>query len=58
VAKTNAIETLVVAGFLRGARLEATLADMLGPRATLSSSAVSRVCQAIVGVQRPGALGA
>lgn len=51
VMKTNALETLVIAGFVRGLSVrdvEATLADALGPQATLSKSTVSRVCQAIV----------
>ena len=50
VTKTNALETLVIAGFVRGLSVrdvEATLADALGPQAALSKSTVSRVCQAI-----------
>jgi transposase-like protein len=50
VSKTNALETLVVAGFVRGLSVrdvEACLADALGPQAALSKSTVSRVCQAI-----------
>jgi transposase-like protein len=50
VSKTNALETLVIAGFVRGLSVrdvEASLADALGPQATLSKSTVSRVCQAI-----------
>jgi putative transposase len=50
VTKTNALETLVIAGFVRGLSVrdvEATLAEALGPQATLSKSTVSRVCQAI-----------
>ena len=50
VTKTNALETLVIAGFVRGLSVrdvEATLADALGPQASLSKSTVSRVCQAI-----------
>jgi transposase-like protein len=50
VARTNALETLVIAGFVRGLSVrdvEATLADALGPEATLSKSTVSRVCEAI-----------
>ncbi|HSU12253.1 MAG TPA: IS256 family transposase [Pseudonocardia sp.] len=50
VCKTNALETLVIAGFVRGLSVrdvEATLADALGPQAALSKSTVSRVCQAI-----------
>ena len=50
VTKTNALESLVVAGFIRGLSVrdvEATLAEALGPDATVSKSTVSRVCQAI-----------
>ena len=50
VSKTNALETLVIAGFVRGLSVrdvEASLADALGPQAALSKSTVSRVCQAI-----------
>jgi transposase-like protein len=50
VSKTNALETLVIAGFVRGLSVrdvEAALADALGPQAALSKSTVSRVCQAI-----------
>src|SRR4051812_3764433 len=52
VSKTNALETLVIAGFVRGLSVrdvEACLADALGPQAALSKSTVSRVCQAIRG---------
>jgi putative transposase len=50
VTKTNALESLVIAGFIRGLSVrdvEATLAEALGPDATVSKSTVSRVCQAI-----------
>src|SRR4051812_8434691 len=50
VSKTNALETLVIAGFVRGLSVrdvEAALADALGPQAALSKSTVARVCQAI-----------
>jgi len=50
VSKTNALETLVIAGFVRGLSVrdvEAALADALGPQAALSKSTVSRVCQAL-----------
>jgi putative transposase len=50
VSRTNALETLVIAGFVRGLSVrdvEASLADALGPQAALSKSTVSRVCQAI-----------
>jgi putative transposase len=50
VTKTNALESLVIAGFVRGLSVrdvEATLADALGAEAGLSKSTVSRVCAAI-----------
>ena len=50
--RTNALESLVIAGFVRGLSVrdvEATLADALGSEATLSKSTVSRVCEAIKG---------
>src|SRR5690606_26594196 len=50
VTRTNALETLVIAGFVRGPSVrdvETALADALGPQATLSKSTVSQVCQAI-----------
>jgi transposase-like protein len=50
VCRTNALESLVIAGFVRGLSVrdvEATLADALGPEAALSKSTVSRVCEAI-----------
>lgn len=50
VVRTNALESLVIAGFVRGLSVrdvEATLADALGPEAALSKSTVSRVCEAI-----------
>jgi transposase-like protein len=50
VTRTNALESLVIAGYVRGLStrdVEASLADALGPEATLSKSTVSRVCQAI-----------
>jgi transposase-like protein len=50
VTKTHALESLVIAGYVRGLStrdVEASLADALGPEATLSRSTVSRVCQAI-----------
>ena len=52
VTKSNALETLVIAGFVRGLStrdVENTLADALGAEAALSKSTVSRVCQAIAG---------
>jgi putative transposase len=50
VTRTNALESLVIAGFVRGLSVrdvEAGLAEALGPEATISKSTVSRVCQAI-----------
>jgi transposase-like protein len=50
VTRTNALESLVVAGFVRGLSVrdvEAALAEALGPGATISKSTVSRVCEAI-----------
>jgi putative transposase len=50
VTKTNALESLVIAGFVRGLSVrdvEATLADALGAEAALSKSTVSRACEAI-----------
>ena len=50
VTKTNALESLTIAGFVRGLSVrdvEATLADALGAEAALSKSTVSRVCVAI-----------
>jgi putative transposase len=48
--RTNALESLVIAGFVRGLSVrdvEASLADALGPEATVSKSTVSRICEAI-----------
>ncbi len=50
VSRTNALESLVIAGYVRGLSdrdVEATLADTLGAEASLSKSTVSRVCEAI-----------
>ena len=50
VTRTNALESLVIAGYVRGLSdrdVEATLADALGAEAVLSKSTVSRVCAAI-----------
>jgi transposase-like protein len=50
VCRTNALESLVIAGFVRGLSVrdvEATLAEALGAEAVLSKSTVSRVCEAI-----------
>jgi transposase-like protein len=48
VSKTNALEALVIAGFVRGLStrdIEATLTEALGERAAVSRSTVSRVCE-------------
>jgi putative transposase len=50
VSRTNALESLVLSGFVRGLSVrdvEAALAEALGPEAALSKSTVSRVCEAI-----------
>jgi putative transposase len=50
VTRTHALETLVIAGFVRGLSVrdvEAALLDALGPAATVSKSTVSRVCEQI-----------
>lgn len=50
VSRTNALESLTIAGFVRGLSVrdvEQTLADALGAEAALSKSTVSRVCEAI-----------
>jgi hypothetical protein len=50
VTRSNALESLVIAGFVRGLSVrdvESTLADALGAEAALSKSTVSRVCQVI-----------
>ena len=50
VSRTNALEALVISGFVRGLSVrdvEAALAEALGPEAALSKSTVSRICQAI-----------
>jgi putative transposase len=50
VTRTNALESLVIAGFVRGLSVrdvEAALGEALGPGATISKSTVSRVCEAI-----------
>jgi putative transposase len=50
LTKSNALESLVIAGFVRGLSVrdvEAALADALGAEATVSKSEVSRICQAI-----------
>lgn len=50
VTKTNALETLVIAAFVRGLSVrdvEATLAEALGDQAAISKSTVSEICKAI-----------
>jgi hypothetical protein len=50
VTRTNALEALVIAGFVRGLSthdVEASLAKVLGPQAALSRLTVSRICEAI-----------
>jgi putative transposase len=50
VTKTNALEALVIAGFVRGLStrdIEATLVEALGEQAGVSRSTVSRVCEEI-----------
>jgi transposase-like protein len=50
VTRTNALESLVISGWVRGLSdrdIEATLAEALGPEAALSKSTVSRICAAI-----------
>jgi putative transposase len=50
VTRTNALESLVIAGVVRGLStrdIEASLAEALGPEAAVSRSTVSCICQAI-----------
>jgi transposase-like protein len=50
VTKTNALESLVIAGFVRGLSVrdvEATLVEALGETAAVSKSTVSRICEEI-----------
>jgi transposase-like protein len=50
VTRTNALESLVIYGLVRGLSdrdIEAALAEVLGPEAALSKSTVSRICSAI-----------
>lgn len=52
VTRSNALEALVIAGFVRGLStrdVEAALADALGPQAAVSRTTVSRVCEEIKG---------
>ena len=59
VTKTNALESLVIASFVRALSVrdvEATLAEALGDQAAISKSTVSSVCQAIKGEYEAWAL--
>jgi putative transposase len=50
ITKTNALESLVIASFVRGLSVrdvEATLAEALGDQAAISKSTVSAICQQI-----------
>lgn len=50
VTRTNALEALVISGWVRGLSdrdIEAALGEVLGPEAALSRSTVSRICQRI-----------
>jgi len=50
VTRTNALESLVIAGFVPGLStrdVEAALEEALGPEAKVSKSTVSRICEAI-----------
>lgn len=50
VTRTNALESLVIAGWVRGLSdrdIEAALEEALGPEAALSRSTVSRVCESV-----------
>jgi transposase-like protein len=50
VTRTNALESLVISGWVRGLSdrdIEAALAEVLGPEAALSKSTVSRICQQV-----------
>jgi len=52
VTRTNALETLVIAGWVRGLSdrdVEAALAETLGPDASVSKSTVSRICERLRG---------
>jgi hypothetical protein len=50
VTRTNALESLVISGWVRSLSdrdIEASLAEVLGPEAALSRSTVSRICRRI-----------
>jgi len=51
VTRTEALESLVIASFVRGLSVrdvEATLAEALGEQAALSKSTVSRICHVLI----------
>jgi putative transposase len=51
VTRTKALESLIIAGFVRGLStrdVEATLDEALGEQAALSKSTVSRICEVLV----------
>jgi transposase-like protein len=50
VTRTNALEALVISGWVRGLStrdIEAALAETLGPDASVSKSTVSQICKAV-----------
>ena len=50
MTRTHALESLVIAGYVRGLSdrdVEASLAEALGSEATLSRSTVSRICEQV-----------
>ena len=60
VTKSNALESLVIAGIVRGLSVrdvQNTLADALGAEAALSKSTVSRPVKRSARSSRPGRLG-
>jgi len=60
VCRTSALESLVIASFVRGLSVrdvEATLAEALGSEAALSKSTVSRILRPSRSSSRPGARG-
>jgi putative transposase len=60
VSRTNALEALVLSGFVRGLSVrdvEAARAEALGPEAASSKSTVSRICQVTTDAFRRRGLG-
>jgi putative transposase len=58
VTRAGALESLVIAGYVRGLStrdIEASLAEALGPEAAVSRSTVSRVCEQVAEEFAPGA---